>query len=484
VINFDIFCKAKVDAKHGVVHAWAIVSEVEGQPYVDFHGDWIPQDAMYEASLEFADKARSMDEMHDKVQKGTTPFLYPMTDDVKTALGLTGKYTGLAASLRPAPEHREAILGKFTSGEYKGISIGGKRLLDEVVNRETGKSLGMIDCSGIEKALGKDATPEAVDAIYDHELDMIAKGAKLERNKLRRIMRKFKLHMISAVNEPAQEPADARLIKHKLFDLGSEKVASGNAAPESAVKQEPMTMADTDIAKQLSAEIDALKSKLAATEQRELVLKGQVDDLNKSLARSKVVGSLTGKDRDHYLFLTDEQSRDAFVAKSRTARDEEIKAAIIHEAADGTVYRVGQEPLAKAVKDGEELRKMLKERDESTEDVEIAKAAGVELSNLPEKDAHVTLMKAVRSIPTDKRGPVTKMLSTMNKAYTSLFKNRGAGGTDVDADTDAIAKMKVKAGELRTADPKLTEGQAFAKAAELNPELYSEYLKQRPAAAS
>jgi hypothetical protein len=472
--SFDIMCKTKVDAKHGVIHGWAIVTKVEGQPYVDFHGDWIPDDAMYSAALEFADKARSMDEMHDGVRKGSVPFIYPMTADVKAALGLSGEYDGLAASLRPTDK---AIVGKFDRGEYRGMSIGGKRILDEVIERETGKSLGSIDCLGIEVALGKDASPEAIDAMYEYELDAIAKGAKLERNKLRRIMRKFELTFISAVDDPAQEPARAALIKHRLFSIDVEKVASANDRPESDVKQEPTTMADNDIAKQLTAENDLLKSKLKAVEDREA-------DLKKRLAREATAGSLAGDDRDHYFWLKSDDERDSFIGKSREGRDAEIKLAVIYKAKDGQTFRRGEERYAQLAKQVDDQNERLAKMAKDNEDADIAKAVSVAFKHLPEKAAHVPLMKTVRAIEDEAaRKTVEKMLKTVDAAYATLFKNKGVNGKLVDGDDTAIGKMRTLAKSLQATDAKLTDGAALAKAAEQNPELYTEYVAEMRAAA-
>lgn len=128
--SFEINCEvAKVDAELGVVFGWAIVSMEDGQPYVDLQNDHIPENAMLKATMNFAKGARVAKEMHVGGGRGTVLFLLPLTSDVAKSLELQTRRTGLIVGMAPDPE----MLEKFRSGELRGFSIGGRRLVDREV---------------------------------------------------------------------------------------------------------------------------------------------------------------------------------------------------------------------------------------------------------------------------------------------------------------------------------------------------------------
>ena len=104
-----------------MVIAYAIVCSQFGEPYVDRHGDHIPEDVMLRAAKRFAQSARLAKVMHEGDQAGTVDFIMPLTDDIKKAAGLDGPVTGLLVGIRPDP----ALVEKVESGELNDISIGG-----------------------------------------------------------------------------------------------------------------------------------------------------------------------------------------------------------------------------------------------------------------------------------------------------------------------------------------------------------------------
>lgn len=124
--RFETAQVVKVDKTHGIVFGWAVVSTEDGQPYFDTQGDNIPEAAMLDAAVEFA-KARVAGEMHERdadgrpVQKGSTPFVFPLTAEMAKALGIVTKRTGLLLGMQPPAD----VLAKFASGEYQGFSVGG-----------------------------------------------------------------------------------------------------------------------------------------------------------------------------------------------------------------------------------------------------------------------------------------------------------------------------------------------------------------------
>jgi len=112
----------KVDSELGLVFGFAIVSNVDGEPYFDVQGDHIPEDAMLKAATEFMENSRVAKEMHAGDQKGSVVFAFPLTTDIAKSLDITSKQTGLLIAMRPSEE----VLAKFKDGVYTGFSIGGQ----------------------------------------------------------------------------------------------------------------------------------------------------------------------------------------------------------------------------------------------------------------------------------------------------------------------------------------------------------------------
>lgn len=111
----------KVDDTLGLVMGYAIICKEEGAPYYDLHGDYITEDAMLKASLDFMENSQVAKEMHTGDQAGSVVFAWPMTTEIAKAFGLEVKKTGLLIAVRPDTE----MLAKFRDGTYTGFSIGG-----------------------------------------------------------------------------------------------------------------------------------------------------------------------------------------------------------------------------------------------------------------------------------------------------------------------------------------------------------------------
>lgn len=128
----------KVEESLGLIMGYAIVCEqytTDGlQPYFDLQGDHIPPEAMLKGAAEFMENARVGCVMHERdadgnvVKSGGVIFCWPMTAEIAKSLGITVEKTGLLVALKPDdPE----VLAKARRGEYRGFSIGGKRIKDE-----------------------------------------------------------------------------------------------------------------------------------------------------------------------------------------------------------------------------------------------------------------------------------------------------------------------------------------------------------------
>lgn len=126
----------KVHKRLGLVVGYAIVSKLNGEEYFDLHGDHIPEDAMLKASADFMRNSRVSGDMHQRNEDmtpkrdGEVVFAFPMTEDIAKSLDMEVKKTGLLVGIMPSVE----VLDKFESGEYKGFSIGGRRIIDEEVD--------------------------------------------------------------------------------------------------------------------------------------------------------------------------------------------------------------------------------------------------------------------------------------------------------------------------------------------------------------
>lgn len=122
----------KVNEELGLVMGFAIVCEERGVPYYDVQGDHIPEDAMLKAAAEFMANSRAAKEMHAGPDIGEVVFAFPLTREIANAMEIDGyNKTGLMIAMKFSDS---AIVDKFKSGEYRGFSIGGRRILDEEVD--------------------------------------------------------------------------------------------------------------------------------------------------------------------------------------------------------------------------------------------------------------------------------------------------------------------------------------------------------------
>lgn len=131
----------KVDTRLGLVFGYAVVCKIDGKPYFDLNIDkagskagqrvpeHITEEAMLKAASAFAMSARAGNDMHRGPEVGTYAFLFPLTEDIAKAMGITTRKTGLMVAYKPPPE----ILAKYESGEYTGFSIEGSRIKSEEI---------------------------------------------------------------------------------------------------------------------------------------------------------------------------------------------------------------------------------------------------------------------------------------------------------------------------------------------------------------
>lgn len=121
----------KIDKSLGIVFGYGIVSKINGEEYFDTQGDHIPEDSMLKATADYMAGDRVVKNMHRGGNVGKVVFGFPITADIAGALSIKADKTGFILGMKP---DNDEILSKFQSGEYTGFSLGGRRIVDEVVN--------------------------------------------------------------------------------------------------------------------------------------------------------------------------------------------------------------------------------------------------------------------------------------------------------------------------------------------------------------
>lgn len=124
----------KVDLDLGLVFGFAIICKVDGEPYYDLHNHHISEIEMTKAAVGFMEESRAAWDMHAEPEGGSVVFAMPLTPDIAKAFGLDEPTTtGLMIAMKPDnPE----TLEKFHDGTYRGFSIGGAAIVEEIEEPE------------------------------------------------------------------------------------------------------------------------------------------------------------------------------------------------------------------------------------------------------------------------------------------------------------------------------------------------------------
>ena len=79
----------KVADQHRIVFGYAIICSEDGVEYTDTQADFIPESAMFDASVDFMKNSRRSFDMHEAgTDAGEVIFSMPFTDDICKAFNI------------------------------------------------------------------------------------------------------------------------------------------------------------------------------------------------------------------------------------------------------------------------------------------------------------------------------------------------------------------------------------------------------------
>jgi hypothetical protein len=245
-------------------------------------------------------------------------------------------------------------------------------------------------------------------------------------------MKEFRLKEISAVDRPAQTPAQVAIMKRATPDSGESNSGHvANPLPKDAAKSGDTDMTDKTVEK--SAELLAAEAKIS--------------ELSKSLEQANLLASLTDADRAHLDTLSGD-ARGEFLGKSadqRAAVLAEIAKAdpVVFKSADGTEFRKSDDPrLIEMAKRADRLAQDLEKREALAKRADLEKRA-VALKNLPgDLDVHCALLAAVDSIADEAlRKSALEALKASDAGVSKASQEIGVSGHDAAASGSAEEQL-------------------------------------------
>lgn len=455
----------------GLYFAWGAFAKVDGEPFVDAHGDIIPEDDLVAGAVGLA-KSNTLKLEHSGGARGEVPLVMPLTTDIKAALGIESPNSGLVVGFRPDVELAKAI----DAGEIVEMSIAGRALAElakaeiakgadgapvaKVEHKRTLRQLEIDEISLVKRAAHGAGTRIAIakradvakagmkcpdcgaamaeDATTCPDCKLAVKPVA-KRAPAMTAPTNGHQHLIWDVEEAdggtsyEVMPGSEYGHSHPFVRLADGSISIGEAAGHThTVSTEEATMAD-DINKQLlAAQADVSK----AEQRTAAVLALPVEQF--AYAKRLVGGELA-----------------AYLAKSATERAEAAKP--VHVAKSGEVFYAS---------DDARLVSMAKAHDAMAEQVELAKAAAAtaEIAKaaaaLPNVKGADLIAKAIHGAPltTDERKSALADLAAVNASIALITQPIGKGGAP--ASNDAESQLEALAKSIQAGVP----GMSFAKA--------------------
>lgn len=110
----------KAEPRLGIAFGYALVSEVDGVPYVDLHGHEVSDSEILKAFDRAIESGIDGKVMHEG-QPAAKVAVFPLTKAIAEALGIIGERYGLLIAFKPSDP---ALLERIAAGEFAGFSIG------------------------------------------------------------------------------------------------------------------------------------------------------------------------------------------------------------------------------------------------------------------------------------------------------------------------------------------------------------------------
>lgn len=254
----------------------------------------------------------------------------------------------------------------------------------------------------------------------------------------RRIMKEFSIAEISAVDEPAQDPARMSIMKAR--DLGDQP--PGEPAQVNKEGKMPKT------AEELQAELDQM-----AKTKDEAVAKAA--EAEAKVADAEAMAKMSDAEKT-FMAKMDEKAKKEFMGKPADERkaemDEQEKAEkakdpVIYKAKDGTTYHKSddQRLVEMAKRDDARETEMAKMRDDAA-NAAFEKRATTDFAKFKgELSVKAALMKAIAGIKDeDVQKGVREMLKAAHSAVALTLKEVGAAGDDYSMDDDQPGETMTK----------------------------------------
>ena len=114
---------AKSDDEQRIVWGWASVATEDGKPVVDMQGDVITPAEMEKMANDFMSSVRTGKAMHDGPKVGEFIHSFPLTNEIAKAFDLHTDREGWIVAMKV---YDDEVWAKVKSGEFQGLSIGGR----------------------------------------------------------------------------------------------------------------------------------------------------------------------------------------------------------------------------------------------------------------------------------------------------------------------------------------------------------------------
>ncbi len=235
------------------------------------------------------------------------------------------------------------------------------------------------------------------------------------KNKLKnkRIMRKFKLNEISAVDVPAQSPALATIMKRcDLKDVKTETVI------HSELKKEASTMT-TEATKDVEKLLKSLEERLNRAE-----MLSKMSDAEKS-----AFDKMDEAEQELWIAAGEEERKKMMASKMQEPMDlEKRNDQVLFKDSLGNEFLKSDDPrLVQLAKRADEDRKNFIKEKARNENIMLTKRAESEFSNLPgDVKTHVAILKALGTIKDDSvREASFNVLKAQNESLSKCYETLG-----------------------------------------------------------